>query len=277
MPNNPYATQLRSFTSSKANARRGLLDLYKEREQGVRRTAGANQAAWTDASTRIGASYAGAEQRLGALPDEVLGQLAPSGYQMGAGGQQEALRGIVAGGSEPYRAFNRGAVGAERAWMGSAKRTEGEAGAYLREGLLRERTAAQSELESGIVDTVGFLQQASSAFQQQQQLLSQQQNFYRAQTSQMAQQYGGGGTSPAEQFLIGHESSGRTTAQNPTSSAFGLGQLIRSNRVKYGAELGVSPDTTNGAEQLAMMRRYIEDRYGTAEAAAQFWRQHGWY
>lgn len=87
-----------------------------------------------------------------------------------------------------------------------------------------------------------------------------------------------GGLDPNLQWIIGKESSGRTTAQNPTSSAFGLGQLIRSNREKYAAALGISnPNTTNFDEQLAMMEAYVADRYGTPAEAVKFWKQHGWY
>lgn len=86
-----------------------------------------------------------------------------------------------------------------------------------------------------------------------------------------------GGTSAAEAWIISHESGGRTNAQNPTSTAFGLGQLLIANRQHYGAILGVSPNTTNAGAQLSMMRMYIRDRYGNAENAQRFWQSHGWY
>lgn len=86
-----------------------------------------------------------------------------------------------------------------------------------------------------------------------------------------------GDLSPAERWLVGKESSGRTWADNPTSTAFGLGQLLIANRRKYAAQLGVSPDTQDYGAQLEMMRRYIRDRYGTAERAAQFHQARGYY
>lgn len=73
------------------------------------------------------------------------------------------------------------------------------------------------------------------------------------------------------------ESNFRTDADNPQSSAFGIGQLIESNRQRYGQQLGIDPNTQNEAEQLALMRAYIEDRYGSSQAAAEFRRQRGWY
>lgn len=88
---------------------------------------------------------------------------------------------------------------------------------------------------------------------------------------------GGGGLSPAEAWIIQRESGGRTTADNPTSTAFGLGQLLAANRQRYGAILGVSPNTTDYTSQLQMFRMYVRDRYGTAENAQRFWQAHGWY
>lgn len=94
--------------------------------------------------------------------------------------------------------------------------------------------------------------------------------------------YGGGtvsmaGLSPAEAWIIQHESGGRTTAQNPTSTAFGLGQLLAGNRRSYGARLGINPNTTDYNQQLALFRAYVASRYGTADRAQAFWRSHGWY
>lgn len=85
------------------------------------------------------------------------------------------------------------------------------------------------------------------------------------------------GLTAAESYIIQHESGGRTTAQNPTSTAFGLGQLIYANRKRYGEMIGVSPDTTNYAAQLQMFRLYVRERYGNAENAASFWKAHHWY
>lgn len=80
--------------------------------------------------------------------------------------------------------------------------------------------------------------------------------------------------SPAMRWLIGKESGGRTSAKNPKSTAFGVGQLLLANRQKY---LGNDYNTTDYAKQLDAMRRYIGDRYGTAEKAMAFHQQHGWY
>jgi hypothetical protein len=86
-----------------------------------------------------------------------------------------------------------------------------------------------------------------------------------------------GGLSAAEAWIIAHESGGSTTAANPHSSAFGLGQLLLGNRQRIGTILGFAPNTTDFLQQLAMFRYYYRERYGTAERAKAFWQAHGWY
>ncbi len=81
-------------------------------------------------------------------------------------------------------------------------------------------------------------------------------------------------TSAPERWIIMHESGGRPTAQNPSSTAFGLGQLLLGNRILY---LGANYATTDCGLQLSAFRRYVQDRYGTAAAAQAFWQAHGWY
>jgi hypothetical protein len=82
------------------------------------------------------------------------------------------------------------------------------------------------------------------------------------------------GTSAAEAWIILRESSGDPTADNPTSTAFGLGQLLLGNRILY---LGQDYATTDCGRQLWAFRAYVRDRYGTAERAKAFWQANGWY
>ncbi len=82
------------------------------------------------------------------------------------------------------------------------------------------------------------------------------------------------GTSAAERWIIMRESSGDPTADNPTSTAFGLGQLLLGNRILY---LGQSYATTDCGRQLWAFRAYVRDRYGTAARAKAFWQANGWY
>lgn len=80
--------------------------------------------------------------------------------------------------------------------------------------------------------------------------------------------------SASERFIISHESGGETTARNPNSTAFGLGQLLIANRRHY---LGANANTTDPGLQLKAFRGYVKDRYGNADRAAAFWRSHHWY
>jgi hypothetical protein len=82
------------------------------------------------------------------------------------------------------------------------------------------------------------------------------------------------GTSPAERWIIMRESSGYPTADNPTSTAFGLGQLLLGNRILY---LGQDYATTDCGRQLWAFRAYVRGRYRTAERAKAFWQANGWY
>ncbi len=83
------------------------------------------------------------------------------------------------------------------------------------------------------------------------------------------------GTSDAEYNIIMKESGGNPYADNPNSTAFGLGQLLYSGRVNY---LGVAlADTVDCGLQLKAFRGYVRDRYGTAERAWAFWLSHHWY
>jgi hypothetical protein len=70
------------------------------------------------------------------------------------------------------------------------------------------------------------------------------------------------------------ESGGNPLAQNPSSSAFGLGQLTYENRVAY---LGSAAGTTDCSLQLKAFRSYVANHYGSAEAAWSFWMSHSWY
>ena len=82
------------------------------------------------------------------------------------------------------------------------------------------------------------------------------------------------GTTAAERWIILRESSGDPTADDPTSTAFGLGQLLLGNRILY---LGRDYATTDCGRQLWAFRAYVRDRYGTATRAKAFWQTNGWY
>jgi hypothetical protein len=85
------------------------------------------------------------------------------------------------------------------------------------------------------------------------------------------------GLSQAEAYIIQHESGGSPTADNPTSTAFGIWQGLQATREAYAQRMGFDPNTTDVSQQLQMFRQYVTDRYGTAENAEAFWRAHHWY
>jgi len=82
------------------------------------------------------------------------------------------------------------------------------------------------------------------------------------------------GASDAEYWIIMRESGGDPTAANPSSTAFGLGQLLLDLRQRL---LGADYDTIDCSKQLWAFRQYVQERYGTAENAKAFWLGHGWY
>jgi hypothetical protein len=88
----------------------------------------------------------------------------------------------------------------------------------------------------------------------------------------------------SEEWIIKRDEYFSPTAANPTSSAFGIGQLILANRQHYAPQVGANPanegyhsGTTDPCEQLRMMRLYIEDRYGSTKKAKKFWKRNRWY
>lgn len=74
--------------------------------------------------------------------------------------------------------------------------------------------------------------------------------------------------------LIGMESGGRSTAVNPTSGAFGIGQFLGATKAEY-AKLGAT--STNPLDQLTAMEDYIRDKYGSPTAALAHEHTYGWY
>ncbi len=81
---------------------------------------------------------------------------------------------------------------------------------------------------------------------------------------------------PTEAALLRLESRGWPTADNPASSAYGCGQLLRAlRRAHYPA--GCPLDTVDVACQMAGFRSYVRARYGSAARALAARRTKGWY
>jgi hypothetical protein len=69
------------------------------------------------------------------------------------------------------------------------------------------------------------------------------------------------------------ESGWNTSAQNPSSGAYGIPQALPGNKMAT-----VAADwRTNPATQIKWGLGYIKDRYGTPSAAWAFWQSNGWY
>lgn len=75
--------------------------------------------------------------------------------------------------------------------------------------------------------------------------------------------------------LIGRESTWNSKAKNPTSSAYGYGQLIKANVAPYEKKTGVKYSDPYG--QIIITAQYIKDRYGTPKKALEFHNKNGWY
>jgi hypothetical protein len=74
--------------------------------------------------------------------------------------------------------------------------------------------------------------------------------------------------------IIMAESGGESTAKNPHSTAFGLGQLIVANRK---ALMGSNYASTDCGAQTAAFSKYTLGRYGSYDRALSFRKSHGWY
>jgi peptidoglycan hydrolase CwlO-like protein len=142
---------------------------------------------------------------------------------------------------------------------------------------IRKKIAEATELRDVRVDAMEAVNDKIAELEGEAAVLRNAQQ--QAAANQAGQQRGGGkcdlsGTSDAEYWIIMHESGGDPTADNPSSTAFGLGQLLLDLRQRL---LGADYDTIDCGKQLWAFRTYVRERYGTAEAAKSFWLSHGWY
>lgn len=173
MATNPYTSQLKSFSAATPNARRGLIDLYKERKKAV-------NTHYNYAAKNYGAAVNATDRSYGASLDAVTGfgkggrqLLDQSGYggRQGSGENARAdpeLSAMVRQAVEPFKAFLGSERDATKAWYRGYKGAEQAEDKTLKAGLIREQPAALSELEQGIIDTQSNLQAQGSAFEQQQ-------------------------------------------------------------------------------------------------------------
>ena len=94
-----------------------------------------------------------------------------------------------------------------------------------------------------------------------------------AMAQQMAAQRGWAGEQwSALDWIVQHESSWNPTAQNPTSTAYGLFQFLDSTWATVGAS-----KTSDPSAQIQAGLAYIAQRYGNPLNAQAFWQANGWY
>jgi membrane-bound lytic murein transglycosylase MltF len=72
--------------------------------------------------------------------------------------------------------------------------------------------------------------------------------------------------------LVTHESGWNPTAQNPTSTAYGLFQFLDATWAGVGGSKTSDPDL-----QIEYGLRYVKNRYGSPKGAWSFWQDHHWY
>jgi septal ring factor EnvC (AmiA/AmiB activator) len=175
-------------------------------------------------------------------------------------------------------------VEAERARAGAEARVLGQVGALERVRAVRQQ--AKEKLDARVARLAGAAAALRSRSAELRRLIRQEE-LARRRAAAAARAGGGGpsvggsgrrcdlsGTSAAERWIILRESGGDPTADNPASTAFGLGQLLLGNRILY---LGEAYATTDCGRQLWAFRAYVHDRYGTAARAKAFWQANGWY
>jgi hypothetical protein len=83
-----------------------------------------------------------------------------------------------------------------------------------------------------------------------------------------------GWSAQAWEGVIADESGGSTTAKNPSSGAFGIGQFLGATESEY-AKYGAT--STQEIPQLNAMEHYIHDRYGSPTKALEHENKYKWY
>ncbi|MEV4947512.1 transglycosylase SLT domain-containing protein [Streptomyces sp. NPDC053755] len=83
---------------------------------------------------------------------------------------------------------------------------------------------------------------------------------------------------PASQYqafskIVSHESGWNYTATNSSSGAYGLVQALPASKMSSAG----SDWKTNPATQIKWGLDYMNDRYGSPNAAWAFWQANGWY
>lgn len=292
---NPYQEQLGQLPQRGTDARRALDTIYKnlygtvpglqKRLRGIdthTRTAIMNLATQSRAAS--------AAQRQAGIAD-ILGIAHQSSGTVDEA-EQAFLSNLATRKQGQYAAASSSGLHARGKYQDAIGHMDQQFIRELKASAVREKQARQGELEQNLLNYGIGLRTNAALFDAQMQQLNQTQGFINQGLQGASQGPGGGGVqqsngsysvgqasglSAAEAWIITHESGGNPMAQNPHSSAFGIGQFLDSTWRTYAARFGYPFHDPNPQHQLQMFRAYIRDRYGTAENAQRFWQANGWY
>lgn len=141
------------------------------------------------------------------------------------------------------------------------RKLEADLQAKLRQKEQEQRQYAQAQRE--VVNTVTATQRASAASQT---AVNGSKQAWLAASVINPTDY------PIVDWLISKESSWRPTAQNPTSTAYGLAQFLNSTWQGVGCVKSSEP-----VYQLNCADKYVKSRYGSWSGAKSFWQRNNWY
>jgi hypothetical protein len=174
---NPYERQLASFSAGTSNARRGLIDIYKLRRRNIESHFNEMSRLYGGAKNTSVKQYGNSIKALAGYETQGLDFTKASGYQVGQPDVAKAVKDIIGGGVSPYRGFLGSESKATAAMWKGYKGAEQYEDKTLKTGLAKEKPAALSELEQGIIDVQSNLQTQAGAFAQQQAYLQSMQSF----------------------------------------------------------------------------------------------------
>jgi hypothetical protein len=278
---NPFAQGMSDLPGLRSGSRKGLDAIYKAMQRNL--NSFNKSLIGLDLSTHKGINANQAQLGGRLTADKTQGIADVIAQAVASGGdvdetQRADLARIASGGIEGYQGLAKARGGIESTLQVGLRGIDRQYVKDLKASAVKEEQARRAELEDSLLGISAGLQSQNAMFGAQQQQLG---------MNQAAISGGGGsytvgsasGLSAAEAFIIQRESGGNPNARNPSSGAFGIWQGNPSSGTlqNYARQFGFNPYTTDVNQQLMMFRAYVRERYGSAEAAAAFWKAHNWY